>query len=194
MLMCRGLRMRPFIIAVCAAFLTLVAIGNSLAQQSSPTLPSLDQTLKDIFVPGRVHTPNGGATPQQPAESNVDPLASLRRTMQEMSNLPVYQPPAPIPTREQSQQFELQYGPQLGFSLASDKICINGFVFNKADDIRAIESMRYLGGPPRACPRDKIADWVPLSENAYSRLVKAARERVCQPWFGEPPPVCDIFR
>lgn len=179
--------------ALCAGLLALLANGNSLAQQSSPTLPSLEQTLLDIRVPGRVQTPNAGAGLQNPAPSSVDPLANLRR-MAEESERAVEALRAP-PAQTAAPMFESQpRRPQLGVSVASDKICVNGFIFNKDDDVRAIESMKYLGGSPRACPRDKIADWLPLAEISYSRLVKAARERTCQPWLGEPPAVCDIFR
>lgn len=189
-----GLSMKTCIPALCAGFLALLATGTSVAQQSSPTLPSLDQTLLDIRVPGRVQAPNAGAGSQDQTSPPVDPMISLRRMYEEAMKTAPYAGEEETTRQPAPERWQPPMGQQLALSLASDKICVNGFVFNKADDVRAIESMKYLGGPPRACPRDKIADWIPLSQNSYSGLVKTARERVCQPWFGAPPAVCDVFR
>jgi len=141
---------------------------------NTPTLPSLDQTLLDIRVPGRVQTPTAGVGLQNLAPSSADPMINLRRMAEESTRSLESLRAAPAQTEKQP--FQVQYGPQIGYSPSTGKIGVNGFVFNKDDYANALESEKYLGGAPQALPRNEVADWVPLSQNAYSALLKNIRE------------------
>lgn len=183
--------MKSCISILCASILVMLATGTAVAQDNCPPPKSLDQKLKDIYLPARVEPSEQRGCVSSMDQLSVDPLARLRQ-LEEQSRRELEQTLAdrvPVQTAPTAPS-----GPQIGLSLSSDKICVNGFVFNKSDDVGAIESMKHLAGVPRPCPRHQIADWVPMSGISHSLMVKAARERICQPWFGKPPAVCDIFR
>jgi hypothetical protein len=81
--LCGCISMKTYIPTLYAGFLALLLTGTSVAQNNSPPLPSLDQTLLDIRVPLRIPPPTAGSGSQNLVPPSVDPLINLRRMAEE---------------------------------------------------------------------------------------------------------------